>query len=73
MKKILNVLLCLSSLLMINSFVINKKTDFNETPTLINAKGIDIKKVQFGDNEEVKTSDKIYTQWARFLFINKTR
>lgn len=65
MKKILNVLLCLSSLLMINSFVINKKTDFNETPTLINAKGIDIKKVQFGDNEEVKTSDKIYTQWAR--------
>ena len=65
MKKLLNVLLCLSSLLMINSFVINKKTDFNETPTLINAKGIDIKKVQFGDNEEVKTSDKIYTQWAR--------
>ena len=63
MKKLLNVLLCLSSLLMINSFVINKKTDFNETPTLINAKGIDIKKVQFGDNEEVKTS-KIYTQWA---------
>lgn len=65
MKKLLNVLLCLSSLLMINSFVVNKKTDFNETPTLINAKGIDIKKVQFGDNEEVKTSDKIYTQWAR--------
>lgn len=65
MKKLFNVLLCLSSLLMINSFVINKKTDFNETPTLINAKGIDIKKVQFGDNEEVKTSDKIYTQWAR--------
>ena len=65
MKKILNVLLCLSSLLMINSFVVNKKNDFNETPTLINAKGIDIKKVQFGDNEEVKTSDKIYTQWAR--------
>lgn len=65
MKKLLNVLLCLSSLLMINSFVINKKTDFNETPTLINAKGIDIKKAQFGDSEEVKTSDKIYTQWAR--------
>ena len=48
MKKLLNVLLCLSSLLMINSFVINKKTDFNETPTLINAKGIDIKKVIVG-------------------------
>lgn len=63
MKKILNVLLCFSSLLMINSFVINKKTDFNETPTLLNNKGIDIKKVHFGDNEEVKTS-KIYTQWA---------
>ena len=63
MKKLLNVLLCLSSLLMINSFVINKKTDFNETPTLLNNKGIDIKKVQFGDNEEVETS-KIYTQWA---------
>lgn len=63
MKKLLNVVLCLSSLLMINSFVINKKTDFNETPTLINAKGIDIKKAQFGDNEEVETS-KIYTQWA---------
>lgn len=63
MKKLLNVVLCLSSLLMINSFVVNKKTDFNETPTLINAKGIDIKKVQFGDNEEVETS-KIYTQWA---------
>lgn len=63
MKKILNVLLCFSSLLMINSFVINKKTDFNETPTLLNNKGIDIKKIQFGDNEEVKTS-KIYTQWA---------
>lgn len=39
MKKILNVLLCFSSLLMINSFVINKKTDFNETPTLLNNKG----------------------------------
>ena len=63
MKKILNVLLCFSSLLMINSFVINKKTDFNETPTLLNNKGIDIKKVHFGDNEEVETS-KIYTQWA---------
>lgn len=63
MKKLLNVLLCLSSLLMINSFVINKKTDFNETPTLLNNKGIDIKKVHFGDNEEVETS-KIYTQWA---------
>lgn len=63
MKKILNVLLCFFSLLMINSFVINKKTDFNETPTLLNNKGIDIKKIQFGDNEEVKTS-KIYTQWA---------
>lgn len=63
MKKLLNVLLCLSSLLMINSFVINKKTDFNETPTLLNNKGIDIKKVQFGDNEEVETS-RIYTQWA---------
>ena len=63
MKKILNVLLCFSSLLMINSFVINKKTDFNETPTLLNNKGIDIKKVYFGDNEEVETS-KIYTQWA---------
>lgn len=63
MKKLLNVLLCFSSLLMINSFAINKKTDFNETPTLLNNKGIDIKKIQFGDNEEVKTS-KIYTQWA---------
>lgn len=63
MKKILNVLLCFSSLLMINSFVINKKTDFNETPTLLNNKGIDIKKVHFGDNEEVETS-KIYSQWA---------
>ena len=63
MKKLFNVLLCLSSLLMINSFVINKKTDFNETPTLLNNKGIDIKKVHFGDNEEVETS-KIYTQWA---------
>ncbi len=63
MKKILNVLLCFSSLLMINSFVINKKTDFNETPTLLNNKGIDIKKIQFGDNEKVETS-KIYTQWA---------
>lgn len=63
MKKLFNVLLCLSSLLMINSFVVNKKTDFNETPTLLNNKGIDIKKVQFGDNEEVETS-KIYTQWA---------
>lgn len=63
MKKFLSVLLCLSSLLMINSFVVNKKTDFNETPTLLNNKGIDIKKVQFGDNEEVKTS-KMYTQWA---------
>lgn len=63
MKKILNVLLCFSSLLMINSFVINKKTDFNETPTLLNNKGIDIKKVHFGDNEEVEAS-KIYTQWA---------
>lgn len=63
MKKILNVLLCFSSLLMINSFVINKKTDFNETPTLLNNKGIDIKKVHFGDNEEVAAS-KIYTQWA---------
>ena len=63
MKKILNVLLCFSSLLMINSFVINKKTDFNETPTLLKNKGIDIKKVHFGDNEEVETS-KIYTQWA---------
>ena len=63
MKKILNVLLCFSSLLMINSFVINKKTDFNETPTLLNNKGIDIKKVHFGNNEEVETS-KIYTQWA---------
>lgn len=63
MKKLLNVLLCFSSLLMINSFVINKKTDFNETPTLLNNKGIDIKKVHFGDNEKVETS-KIYTQWA---------
>lgn len=63
MKKLLNVLLCFSSLLMINSFVINKKTDFNETPTLLNNKGIDIKKIQFGDNEKVETS-KIYTQWA---------
>lgn len=63
MKKLLSVLLCLSSLLMINSFVVNKKSDFNETPTLLNNKGIDIKKVQFGDNEEVKTS-KIYTQWT---------
>lgn len=63
MKQLLNLLLCFSSLLMINSFVINKKTDFNETPTLLNNKGIDIKKIQFGDNEEVKTS-KIYTQWA---------
>lgn len=65
MKKLLSVLLCLSSLLMINSFVVNKKSDFNETPTLLNNKGIDIKKIQFGDNEEVKTSDKIYTQWAK--------
>lgn len=63
MKKLLNVLLCFSSLLMINSFAINKKTDFNETPTLLNNKGIDIKKIQFGDNEKVETS-KIYTQWA---------
>lgn len=63
MKQLLNLLLCFSSLLMINSFVINKKTDFNETPTLLNNKGIDIKKIQFGDNEKVETS-KIYTQWA---------
>ncbi len=63
MKKIIKLALCAATLLMMNNISLNKDNTFIETTHLYNNNGINIKRIQFGDNEEVKTS-KIYTQCA---------